>query len=166
MGVPQPMNARTFRPPAGLIVTIALVVSACGADAEDQTSPTIASPRLAGIYTLDELTVQGSNIETSDTPSARFELETEFGGLVIDTDCGSFRGAFSLFDNGQAGMTVTGGSTADCAIPTATAVNALMEAVSTVDSWENPSKPESVTDKAVLNFAGSDGSSLVLVRQP
>jgi hypothetical protein len=128
--------------PTGTGATLAAVglllmsaTTGCGAadGGDDGAPPTIASPDLGGRWRVAEVTIDGE--PQPDPVTALIELETDFGGVEIDTDCGTEIGAFTLDDDGRAGFSLTGGSTTGCSADTQVGRDQLVELLGEVDQW-------------------------------
>ena len=143
---------------ASLLVVGLLVVPGCGAAGDDGASgggggPTVAAPDLAGRWTVSIVEVEG----TATRPiTALVELETDFGGVQVDTDCGTSIGAFTLDADGVAGFSLTGGSTVDCAGDTRIRSDLLLSVLAGVDAWSG--------DGQRLELTGPDDSRVELSR--
>ena len=82
---------------------------------------------------MTALVVDG--IEESFEPPVRFDFDTEFGGLAIDTPCGTLLGSFSLLDDGRAGLTLAGQAPQPCTETAQQDLAVLTAVLAEVSSW-------------------------------
>lgn len=117
-----------------MIVTLALIASACGAEVEpDLSGPTVVNARFGGSFTMTSLTVDGETAEVIEPVG--FYIDAEFGALGIDTPCGTLLGSFSFFEDGRAGITISGRAEQPCSAEAeAEGVN-LLAVLGRISQW-------------------------------
>lgn len=136
-------------------MALALVATACGAadaDEGDPTGPTVADGRFDGRFALVEAVLDGgTGADGSDggeddggpasgadrLTGVVFEFDARFGALAVETACGELLGSFTLLDDGRAGVSITGGRSAECDADDRDAVDALVAALGRVEAWDD-----------------------------
>lgn len=104
------------RSPAILAVLL-VVLSACGSAGDgqavvDDDGPRVADIRFDGDFVISNLTTQGDPVPLAAVAS--LNIETEFGGLVVEPGCNTYYGSFTLTDDGTASFSVAGGTNRTC----------------------------------------------------
>jgi hypothetical protein len=124
-----------------VVAASALAVGGCGSDdaAAEPSGPTVAAAELGGTYEVRQLEVAGveATIDEAglDGGAVTLTIDAEFGGLRIDTACGTLLGSFTLEADGRAGFTVAGGSTRECSPSAADQRDSLVGPLGRVDTW-------------------------------
>ncbi len=127
-----------------LVSYLLLLIAACGADSADgadagsTSGPTVAPLALGGTYQVERLVVDGADAaidELGVDGDREVVIDAEFGGLRIETACGTLLGSFTLEADGRAGATVAGGSTRDCSVTAADQRARLLAVLGRVDGW-------------------------------
>lgn len=117
-----------------MIVTLALIASACGAEAEpDLSGPTVVNARFGGSFTMTSLTVDGETAEVIEPVG--FDIDAEFGALGIDTPCGTLLGSFSFFEDGRAGITISGSDQRSCSAEAEAQEVNLLAVLGRISRW-------------------------------
>jgi heat shock protein HslJ len=112
------------------------------------TEPTVADRRFGGSYAVTSLAVDG--VEMPLVVPASVDLDAVHGQFSVGTGCNTKLGAFSLLADGQAGVTVAGGSQLQCTAEAQHQEDELLAALSEVSSWSE------TTGGLVLQSAGGD----------
>jgi hypothetical protein len=134
---------------AALGFGVALLTGACGSDQVPETGPgegpppsvvdgpgpTVASDRFNGLFAVSELRLDGGRQEPLGP--IVFEVDTEYGSLSIETPCGTLLGSFTLFDSGEASITIAGRSTMACPGATEAQTGRLLSVLGEVSAWED-----------------------------
>ena len=112
-----------------VVAALAFLLTGCGS-----TDPAPVTTVADGRYRVEGL---GPDTASASEPAEAmlFEVDARFGGLEIDTSCGTLFGSYTLADDGTAGVTVAGGSSRDCSEQAAIDRAALMTILAGVDQW-------------------------------
>lgn len=117
-----------------LFVLVALFAQACGAAGEDlPPGPTVADARFGGTFVLGAMSVGGDQQEPEGP--IEFDIDAEFGALSITGPCGTSLGSFSFFDDGRAGVTISGGSRANCSARAEDQREDLLAVLGRISEW-------------------------------
>lgn len=101
---------------AAILAVLLVVLSACGSAGDGQTvdddGPRVADAQFDGDFVISDLMLQGEPVPLAAVAS--LNIETEFGGLVVEPGCNTYYGSFTLTDDGTASFSVAGGTNRTC----------------------------------------------------
>lgn len=145
-----------------LLSATASLAVACGSDdpadaagsGSGLTGQRVADQRLEGSWRVSSIVDDGE--ETTAASTVLIELDTTFGDVAVDSSCGSDLGAFSLFDDGRAGFSLTGGSQRDCDAASGAEREQLVTVLTDVTGWKETA--------AGLRFTTPSGDQVDLTR--
>ena len=150
------------------LATVLLLVAGCGSgDIEPGGhGSTVAEAELGGDYLLTRLVVGGNNggEVSPDDYAPTVNIETDFGALRIETECGDLLGSFSLLADGRAGFTVAGGSTRLCDAASSANNELLVSALGRVDSWSGVGADSELDSGSGLHLESRAGDLIELTR--
>lgn len=133
---------------------LAGLTAGCGSVSGPAPDVAVADARLGGSYTVASMTVD----EQSETPvvPVTFQIDADYGELVVDTGCNTLLGSFSLLGDGRAGVTLAGGSSLSCTDTAQQQESTLLATLAGVDSWSETA--------AGLALHAPGGDEIVLAR--
>lgn len=125
------------------IIAFASACAACGSDggnaeAGGSTGPTVAPLAVDGSYRVEALQVEEVAVAVAELEVdglVEVVIDAEFGGLRVTTACGILLGSYSLLADGEAGVTIAGGSRVDCSPAAVDQRDALVAAFGRIDGW-------------------------------
>ncbi len=117
-------------------VLTAVLTAACGSSEPGSGGvggPTVADPGLGGRYEVVMARLDDRPLAVA--ASVVVELDARFGGLAVETPCGTLLGAFTLDADGGAGVTIAGGTERSCGPGEAREVEDLRLALGRTEVW-------------------------------
>ncbi len=140
-----------------------LVLIGCGAGPDSETSgtaipdgyPTIASPDFHATFEVTGSTIGGREVELEAASTRQMAFDVVTGEARVDLGCDRRLGSFTLADDGQASITLTGRQAVD-PCPPSEVDDALWELIDRVERWEQTADG--------LRLVAAGGDDLVLTR--
>ena len=125
------------------MLSMALFLIGCGTAADSETGgggipdgyPTIASADFQGTFEIVGATIAGQPLELVTISTRQIDFDVVTGAATVDLGCERRLGSFTLADDGQASITLTGRIEIEPCSPS-DVDDSLVELIDRIERWE------------------------------